>query len=291
MATEPHVRAWARQLQHLVPKAVQSKLRFLVDQKQLTEDEAKQATDHLVTALKYPYAAELQHVPREITIPIADLPPPPPGFSSGCGGCGAAPVNLATAVPAMHRPPPWWKRVLNFSKALPAMAVSGFLGVPALIAEERLATCRQCDRFQTNGVCTECGCFMQFKARLAAMECPRKKWSTFVPKAVFFLVGNWVEHAPCFRRWLRALKGTDFGAVIANQHPFPLPDTPGIGYLDASGVRPSQVWRTRVRTGTLEVFVDVAAPLPWLLFITRLRPLLFRQIRLGWHVLGWRSRL
>lgn len=46
------------------------------------------------------------------------------------------------------------------------------------VADERLATCRACDRLiQLTTTCRECGCFMVGKTKLAPAECPLGKWT------------------------------------------------------------------------------------------------------------------
>lgn len=49
--------------------------------------------------------------------------------------------------------------------------------VPDTIYQDRIAICRDCVfYFKPTGTCTDCGCFMKIKARLAPMECSQKKW-------------------------------------------------------------------------------------------------------------------
>lgn len=43
--------------------------------------------------------------------------------------------------------------------------------------DERIAICKSCDRLiKLTMQCKECGCFMNFKARLKKASCPIKKW-------------------------------------------------------------------------------------------------------------------
>ena len=45
------------------------------------------------------------------------------------------------------------------------------------ISEQRLAICRQCDKFDPkNSQCSECGCFMDYKTLLPLVSCPLDKW-------------------------------------------------------------------------------------------------------------------
>lgn len=43
------------------------------------------------------------------------------------------------------------------------------------VQQHRMDTCRACDSF--NGfTCNECGCIMELKTRMNAVECPLGKW-------------------------------------------------------------------------------------------------------------------
>ena len=49
--------------------------------------------------------------------------------------------------------------------------------VPQKVYEDRIGICKGCVfYFKPTGTCTDCGCFMKIKARLAPMECSQKKW-------------------------------------------------------------------------------------------------------------------
>lgn len=48
---------------------------------------------------------------------------------------------------------------------------------PKDIRDERMATCKGCDRFKL-GICTECHCVMSWKTTLAHAECPIGKWGS-----------------------------------------------------------------------------------------------------------------
>ena len=52
--------------------------------------------------------------------------------------------------------------------------------VPQHIKENRLTTCRGCDKFiPLTTQCRECGCHMDYKTKLTAAECPLKKWGKY----------------------------------------------------------------------------------------------------------------
>ena len=45
------------------------------------------------------------------------------------------------------------------------------------VYEDRIAICKGCSYyFRPTGNCKICMCFMKVKARIAPMECPKKKW-------------------------------------------------------------------------------------------------------------------
>jgi len=49
--------------------------------------------------------------------------------------------------------------------------------VPNEIYKDRISICKSCVfYFKPTGTCTDCGCFMKIKARLAPMSCSQKKW-------------------------------------------------------------------------------------------------------------------
>jgi hypothetical protein len=48
------------------------------------------------------------------------------------------------------------------------------------IAQERYDICKSCPKFiQPTKQCSECGCFMKAKVKLAKAECPIHKWGQF----------------------------------------------------------------------------------------------------------------
>jgi hypothetical protein len=48
-------------------------------------------------------------------------------------------------------------------------------GFPLAQAEGRLSICRECASYHS-GICSECGCYMPLKARLATAQCPLGRW-------------------------------------------------------------------------------------------------------------------
>ena len=49
--------------------------------------------------------------------------------------------------------------------------------VPNGIYKDRIEICKSCVYyFKPTGTCTDCGCFMKLKARLAPMNCSQGKW-------------------------------------------------------------------------------------------------------------------
>lgn|GEM_PF-3852290 len=42
--------------------------------------------------------------------------------------------------------------------------------------EDRLAICQECESYQPNGVCRECGCILAIKAKMRMETCPLAKW-------------------------------------------------------------------------------------------------------------------
>ena len=48
------------------------------------------------------------------------------------------------------------------------------------ISDERIAICRECDKFnRVNSQCSEYGCFMDYKTLLPFVSCPLGKWKEF----------------------------------------------------------------------------------------------------------------
>ena len=54
---------------------------------------------------------------------------------------------------------------------------TGHFQVPQDISEARFNICKKCEHFiQDKSRCSVCGCFMEFKSKLAAAKCPVSKW-------------------------------------------------------------------------------------------------------------------
>ena len=47
--------------------------------------------------------------------------------------------------------------------------------------ERRLAICGGCEH-KKGAKCNLCGCFLNYKTRLASSECPMGEWSAFLPE-------------------------------------------------------------------------------------------------------------
>ena len=70
--------------------------------------------------------------------------------------------------------------MLSYSVTTVGPLVAPLLGVALateIKARGRLEICKDCDHY-TNEICTQCGCAMKFKARLAGSKgsCPIGKW-------------------------------------------------------------------------------------------------------------------
>lgn len=52
--------------------------------------------------------------------------------------------------------------------------------IPMPFFEERMATCRACDKLTQLNFCSECNCFMPLKTRLKGSSCPINKWQEYV---------------------------------------------------------------------------------------------------------------
>lgn len=48
---------------------------------------------------------------------------------------------------------------------------------PTKQAKERLEICKQCDKPNKLGICTECGCYILAKVQSSKSVCPLKKWN------------------------------------------------------------------------------------------------------------------
>lgn len=46
---------------------------------------------------------------------------------------------------------------------------------PAVVYEERLKACRECDLL-LDGMCRSCGCYVELRAAVAGRSCPWNRW-------------------------------------------------------------------------------------------------------------------
>lgn len=73
--------------------------------------------------------------------------------------------------------PSFFQKAKNLANTMGDFANSGFKVVDKEVYDQRMETCRGCDRFENNRFCRECGCFMDLKAKIEVAECPLDKWS------------------------------------------------------------------------------------------------------------------
>lgn len=69
------------------------------------------------------------------------------------------------------------------AKAIAANLMDGKdITVPEEEFQRRMVICRKCPRFKPDTAqCLECGCFLNFKAKLNDMKCPLDKWKLTTP--------------------------------------------------------------------------------------------------------------
>lgn len=76
--------------------------------------------------------------------------------------------------------PPVPEMAVNLAKAAVAETKAVLQGVPPRSEDEVAALldiCRACEHFRhSDQRCSQCGCFMNFKARLRSQHCPVGKW-------------------------------------------------------------------------------------------------------------------
>lgn len=72
--------------------------------------------------------------------------------------------------------PPLAKELSGAARAAVDWAATGFKFVPEKEQRARWSICMACDRLTENKRCTQCGCFMEIKSKLAGMKCPLGKW-------------------------------------------------------------------------------------------------------------------
>lgn len=70
----------------------------------------------------------------------------------------------------------------NFFNSAAGFVASGFKVTPVEEIQRRLDICSKCENFDPSGFnrtgrCTECGCSIKLKIRMASAECPVSKWT------------------------------------------------------------------------------------------------------------------
>jgi hypothetical protein len=50
---------------------------------------------------------------------------------------------------------------------------------PRAVADERMQTCKSCDRYTAKKTCEICQCYMPLKTTMANMKCPIDKWMEY----------------------------------------------------------------------------------------------------------------
>lgn len=63
----------------------------------------------------------------------------------------------------------------NILDVIKDKVTNNLIYVDAEIMRDRLGNCRACSSM-TLGMCTECGCIVEFKVRYAKSSCPLNKW-------------------------------------------------------------------------------------------------------------------
>lgn len=63
----------------------------------------------------------------------------------------------------------------NILDVIKDKVTNNLIYVDAQVMKDRLALCRGCPSM-TLGMCTECGCIVEFKVRYAKSNCPLTKW-------------------------------------------------------------------------------------------------------------------
>lgn len=86
----------------------------------------------------------------------------------------------------MQEYPSIFQQAINLGKATAKFLASGLRRATPEQQANRLAICRECDRYDADEVrCRECGCYLQEKTSWASESCPLTppKWSAVVPAA------------------------------------------------------------------------------------------------------------
>ena len=87
-------------------------------------------------------------------------------------------MSTSTTEPAL---PPLRERLNNARVAAQRVISRSLSGGPVAVSADetatRLAICSQCEFYRTSdGTCSQCGCFIRLKAKLATEACPLDKW-------------------------------------------------------------------------------------------------------------------
>lgn len=72
--------------------------------------------------------------------------------------------------------PSVWQQAKNLGKAALKHAANLFQICPDEVIEMRKGICGSCDKLNPERRCSECGCYVDVKAKWASEECPLKKW-------------------------------------------------------------------------------------------------------------------
>ena len=73
------------------------------------------------------------------------------------------------------RLPPLHIQLFNFSKAVIKHAIDGLENVNKKTFNNRVEVCSTCE-LREDKRCSECGCFIDWKALWASEDCPKEKW-------------------------------------------------------------------------------------------------------------------
>lgn len=76
--------------------------------------------------------------------------------------------------------PSIWEMAKNLAGSMVDFTLSGFSLAPEEVYQERLSICQSCE-FYVDKRCLKCGCQMDIKAKISAVECPIKKWLVYTP--------------------------------------------------------------------------------------------------------------
>tara|TARA_R100001443_G_scaffold63424_1_gene73214 strand:+ start:1862 stop:2224 length:363 start_codon:yes stop_codon:yes gene_type:complete len=76
-----------------------------------------------------------------------------------------------------QKPPSLKTQLVSFAKAFTGWIKEGAPVVTPKEFADRIITCHVCDKFnKRQNRCMECGCMVEYKARMKTSECPLNKW-------------------------------------------------------------------------------------------------------------------